>query len=131
MDNNTAKIGAQELDHEVAKQCSPQEPETGKPGDEASSSSSADHAHTANKDEKVDLERIQSEPPPPAIKVPHAQRRGLFGRFTVVAEVTEPHHYPRFTKWFITFVIACAAIAAPLGSAILFRKPDLQGIVVI
>lgn len=77
--------------------------------------------HEAN-GETVDLEKMQSEPTPEAVKVPRAQRRGLFGRFTIVAEVTEPKNYPRSTKWFITFVVASAAVAAPLGSAILFRK---------
>lgn len=80
--------------------------------------------HEAN-GETVDLEKMQSEPTPEAVKVPRAQRRGLFGRFTIVAEVTEPKNYPRSTKWFITFVVASAAVAAPLGSAILFRKTFL------
>ena len=59
---------------------------------------------------------------PVAVKVPRSQRRGLFGKFTILAEVEEPKHYPRRTKWFITFVVAMAAMAAPLGSAIFFRK---------
>ncbi|MCJ1471685.1 hypothetical protein MMC13_000325 [Lambiella insularis] len=57
---------------------------------------------------------------PAAVKVPRSQRRGLFGRFTILAEVQEPKHYPRRAKWFITFVVAMAAIAAPIGSAIFF-----------
>lgn len=56
------------------------------------------------------------------VKVRRSERRGLFGRFTLLAEVEEPKHYSRTTKWFITFVIAVAAAAAPLGSAILYRK---------
>ena len=59
---------------------------------------------------------------PPPVKVPRASRRGLFGRFSILAEVEEPKHYSRRTKWFITFIIALAAIAAPLGSAIILRK---------
>lgn len=55
-------------------------------------------------------------------KIPHSQRRGLFGRFTILAEVDEPKLYSRNVKWFITFVVAMAAIAAPLGSTIIFRK---------
>ena len=55
------------------------------------------------------------------VKTPCSQYRGLFGRFAVIAEVDEPKFYPRKIKWFITFVIACAAIAAPLGSTIIFR----------
>ena len=59
---------------------------------------------------------------PPPVKVPRAQRRGLFGRFSILAEVEEPKHYARRAKWFITFIIALAAIAAPLGSAIILRE---------
>ena len=58
---------------------------------------------------------------PAPVKVPRSQRRGLFGRFSILAEVEEPHHYSRRTKWYITFVIAMAAVAAPLGSAIILR----------
>lgn len=84
-----------------------------------------DYAHN-NRDEK-DLElalavsTAQSVYPPP-VKVPSAKRRGLFARFSMLAEVEEPKHYPRKTKWFITFIIALAAIAAPLGSAIILRE---------
>ncbi|KAL9588037.1 MAG: hypothetical protein Q9203_003156 [Teloschistes exilis] len=56
---------------------------------------------------------------PVAVKVLKAQRRGLFGRFTVLAEVEEPKDYAQGTKWFITFIVALAAVAAPLGSAII------------
>ena len=57
----------------------------------------------------------------PIVKVPRAERRGLFARFCVVAEVTEPWDYPNNTKWFVTFVIAVAGAAAPIGSSIIFR----------
>lgn len=57
-----------------------------------------------------------------AIKVPRAKRRGLLGKFSIIAEVEEPKDYPRRTKWFITFVVGMAALAAPLGSTIIFRK---------
>lgn len=88
---------------------------------------------TANGEEEKDQEKdgvkdvelghaisAVSENPPP-VKVPRSKRRGLFARFTLLAEVEEPKHYARGTKWFITFVIALAAIAAPLGSTIIFR----------
>ncbi|KAL2009874.1 hypothetical protein VTN00DRAFT_5681 [Thermoascus crustaceus] len=52
--------------------------------------------------------------------VPRSKRRGLFGQFTLLAEVENPKTYPRKTKWFITFVVAVAAAAAPLGSSIFF-----------
>ena len=63
---------------------------------------------------------------PRPVRVPTAERRGLFARFSIVAEVEEPKHYPRKTKWFITFIIALAAIAAPLGSAIILRESLVQ-----
>lgn len=58
---------------------------------------------------------------PAPVKVPRSNRRGLFGRFSILAEVEEPKDYPNRTKWFLTFVIALAAAAAPLGSTIFFR----------
>ena len=59
---------------------------------------------------------------PAPMKVSRSMRRGLLGRFTILAEVEEPKHYPNHTKWFITFVVAVTAAAAPLGSAIFFRR---------
>lgn len=58
----------------------------------------------------------------PPIKVPRSQRRGLFGRFTILAEVEEPRDYKNKTKWFITSLVSLAALAAPLGSTIIFRE---------
>ena len=54
--------------------------------------------------------------------VPRDKRRGLFGRFAVLEEVVEPKDYPRKTKWFITFIVAIAGAAAPLGSVIYLRS---------
>ena len=56
------------------------------------------------------------------VKVSRSNRRGLFGRLTILAEVQDPKSYPRRTKWFITFVVAIAGMAAPLGSTIIFGK---------
>ncbi|KAL8942341.1 MAG: hypothetical protein Q9216_001723 [Gyalolechia sp. 2 TL-2023] len=56
---------------------------------------------------------------PAPVKLPKSQRRGLLGRFTLVAEVEDPKSYLRSTKWYITFVVALAAVAAPMGSAII------------
>lgn len=58
----------------------------------------------------------------PAIVVPRMKRRGLFSQLTLVAEVEDPKTYPRRMKWFITFIVAVAAVAAPSGSAIFFRE---------
>jgi hypothetical protein len=57
-----------------------------------------------------------------AVKLPRSRRRGLLGRFTVVAEVENPYDYSNRLKWFITFIVAFAAAAAPMGSSILFRE---------
>ncbi|KAK3707818.1 hypothetical protein LTR37_011820 [Vermiconidia calcicola] len=51
-------------------------------------------------------------------KVPRSKRRGLLGRFTVIAEVTNPYDYPNKSKWMLTFVIAVAGAAAPMASSI-------------
>ncbi len=63
-------------------------------------------------------ESIRRQP----VKVPRFKRRGLFGGFTVIAEVEEPKDYPDRIKWVITSVVGTAAVAAPLGSTIIFRE---------
>jgi hypothetical protein len=54
--------------------------------------------------------------------VPRSERRGLLGRFTIIPEVGRPYDYRNSTKWLITLIVALAATAAPLGSAIFFRE---------
>ena len=76
-------------------------------------------------EKSIGLDKVQPEPAPPPVEVPRSERRGLFGRITFIPEVVEPKHYVRSTKYFITVVIALAGIAAPLGSAIIFRKSSL------
>lgn len=56
------------------------------------------------------------------IVVSRSNRRGLFGQLAVLAEVENPKTYPRNKKWFITFIVGVAGIAAPMGSSIFFRK---------
>jgi hypothetical protein len=56
------------------------------------------------------------------ISIPRSKRRGLLARFTIIPEVQNPHDYKRSIKWFITFQVAIAAAAAPMGSAIILRK---------
>jgi hypothetical protein len=65
-----------------------------------------------------------------AVAVPRSKRRGLFGRFTLLAEVEDPKSYPRNTKWFITFVVAVGAMAAPMGSSIFYRASTLPIIII-
>jgi multidrug resistance protein len=60
----------------------------------------------------------------PSVKVPRSKRRGLFARFALVAEVTHPQDYDRKLKWFITFIVAFSAAAAPAGSSIFFPALD-------
>ncbi|KAI9850043.1 MAG: hypothetical protein M1838_006158 [Thelocarpon superellum] len=81
----------------------------------------------------TDLEVHDPSAPPPqdkaveAAEVPRSQRRGLLGRLSLVPEVTDPYQYSRRVKWFITFIIAMAAAAAPMGSAIFFPAlPELS-----
>ena len=59
-----------------------------------------------------------------AVKVPRSQRRGLLGRFALIAEVQDPYGYSNNLKWFITFIVAFAGAAAPMGSSIFFRKSN-------
>jgi hypothetical protein len=64
--------------------------------------------------------RSSAEIGAPAV-VPRLKRRGLCGQFTLIAEVENPKEYLRRTKWFLTFVVAFAGSAAPMGSSIFFR----------
>lgn len=126
MDNDTAKIGAQEVDHESSK-------EEVEPGleekievESSPEGSQPENEHAAREPDaqQRDLERVETGTQDPTpVKVPRSQRRGLFGRFTIVAEVEEPKHYSRRTKWYITFVVSLAAVAAPIGSTVIFRNP--------
>ncbi|RMD41538.1 hypothetical protein DV735_g3559, partial [Chaetothyriales sp. CBS 134920] len=64
-------------------------------------------------------------PKRPVVKVPSSKRRGLFARFALVAEVTDPRDYPDSTKWFLVSIIGFAAAAAPVGSAIIMPSLNL------
>ena len=57
-----------------------------------------------------------------AVKVPRSRRRGLLGRFSLVAEVQNPYDYSNKLKWVVTFIVAFAAAAAPMGSTIFLRR---------
>jgi hypothetical protein len=58
----------------------------------------------------------------PLSVIPRSKRRGLLGRLTVVPEVENPYDYKPSTKWSLTFIIALATAAAPLGSTIFYRQ---------
>jgi multidrug resistance protein len=81
------------------------------------SSSSASPTPTNPKFRPITLSRTTSVTPD-AILIPRTQRRGLLARFTLIPEVENPYHYTRKTKWFLTFIVAFCAMAAPMGSAI-------------
>lgn len=91
----------------------------------ASEQSHHSSASTEKKSRPVTLSRTTTITPD-AIIVPRSQRRGLLARFTLIPEVTNPEHYARKTKWFLTFIVAFCAMAAPMGSAIVM--PVLQEI---
>ena len=125
MDQETVRIGAQGIDHESPKKevSSGFEEKISREPSIESFRTAGESGEKTEVQENQDVEAGQTEDAHPApVKVPRSQRRGLFGRFTILAEVEEPKHYTRITKWFITFVIALAAMAAPLGSAIIFRE---------
>lgn len=85
------------------------------------------HSDQSTVADSVDVENADDAlartitPKRPVVKVPRFEMRGLFARFSLMAEVTEPYDYKNNTKWFITFVVAVAAAAAPVGSAIILR----------
>ena len=58
---------------------------------------------------------------PSCRKLPLKNRAGLFARLSFLYEAEEPKLYPRSVKWYITFIIALAGLAAPMGSAIILR----------
>jgi multidrug resistance protein len=89
-------------------------------------SHSHSHSPEAEKNPRpVTLARTTSVTPE-AFIVARSQRRGLLARFTLIPEVENPEHYARKTKWFLTFIVAFCAMAAPMGSAIVM--PVLQEI---
>ncbi|KAL6705051.1 hypothetical protein ACN47E_007310 [Coniothyrium glycines] len=101
----------------------------------SSSHATTDTEHSTNKHHQ-DPTSQQSQRPamlsrttsvtPDAVIVPRSQQRGLLARFTMIPEVENPYHYARKTKWFLTFIVAFCAMAAPMGSAIVM--PVLQDI---
>ena len=126
-DNDTAKIAAQDLDLEASKECTLETEKAEVIEAEKISSdnikSSGEHTDQKSSEDKQDVETTMArDVVPPPVEVPRSLRRGLFGRFTLLAEITEPKHYSRGVKWWITFIVALAAIAAPMGSAIILRK---------
>ncbi len=75
------------------------------------------HYRQTQKQTPVSLSRTTTVTPD-AVIVPRNQRRGILARLSLLPEVENATHYARKTKWFITFIIAFCAMAAPMGSAI-------------
>ncbi len=128
MDDDTAKVGAQKIDHESSKEhVAPDlEEKTADISGPHASPPESQHAATESGTKQKDMEKVETvvQTPEP-VKVPRAQQRGLFGRFSILAEVEEPKHYSRRVKWYITFIVALTGAAAPMGSAVIFRMtPD-------
>ena len=87
-----------------------------------------DNGHNSEGNEQPSLSRTSSAERR-LVKVPRLQRRGLMGTLTILAEVEDPTAYSRRTKWFITFIVALAGAAAPMGSAIFFRRSATNSVV--
>lgn len=93
----------------------------------------SEHSHTSNdsieaipeenKTTQRSKSKSSSERSRPLSIVPRNKRRGLFGKLALIPEVDRPYDYKRSTKWMITFIVALAAAAAPIGSAIFLREP--------
>ncbi|KAI9725470.1 MAG: hypothetical protein M1828_003141 [Chrysothrix sp. TS-e1954] len=94
--------------------------DTDQTSDHISTTPNADHDEPVLQERPPASRTISTQSRPvPVKKVPRSSRAGLLGRFSVLYEAEEPKHYPRRIKWFITFVIALAAVAAPMGSSLI------------
>ncbi|CDK28500.1 unnamed protein product [Kuraishia capsulata CBS 1993] len=56
--------------------------------------------------------------------VPRGKRRGLLANFSLVPEYSNPRELPNKVKYSIVFVVACCAIAGPMGTSILLPAID-------
>lgn len=54
--------------------------------------------------------------------IPRSDRRGLFARFTIIPEVTNPYDYKDNTKWMMTIIVSLAATTSSTGSSIFYRE---------
>ena len=130
MDNATVKLGAQDMDEKSSKADVGSALEDKTEDEPSSNVARPEIEHAASKEtasEQRDLDKVETDTQDPEpVKVPRSQRRGLFGRIAILAEVEEPKHYSRRAKWYITFIVSLTAAAAPLGSTIIFRMTSDQ-----
>lgn len=54
--------------------------------------------------------------------VPRSERRGLFGRFSLIPEIANPQDYSNGTKWTMTIILAFAAATSATGTSIFYRE---------
>ncbi|KAI1332910.1 major facilitator superfamily domain-containing protein [Xylariaceae sp. FL0255] len=59
-----------------------------------------------------------------AVPIPRSERRGFFPFLCLIPEVDQPYNLSSSSKWGITSIVALAAIAAPMGSAIFYPCLD-------
>jgi len=98
-------------------------------GIKAFGSSIATPHHDVEAQEKAPnlIRTITSSSRRSVVKVPRSQRTGLLGRFTILYEAEEPKDYPRRIKWFLTTIIAFAAVTAAMGSSIILPAlPEIR-----
>ncbi|KMP02038.1 permeases of the major facilitator superfamily protein [Coccidioides immitis RMSCC 2394] len=108
---------------EAKKKCAP---ETQLEDEGGSSRPSSVHTNLSDREPVENLElgpvTTGSSVSPPPVSIPMSKRRGLLAQLALVPEVEEPKHYPRKTKWFITFVIGVAAHGCAHGKRNLFPE---------
>ena len=86
------------------------------------SSGSIEHASKDKEPAQRSKSKSSSVRSRPLSIVPRHKRRGLLGKLALIPEVDRPYDYKRSTKWLITLLVALAAAAAPMGSAIFLRE---------
>lgn len=82
---------------------------------------SADEAGSAHQRPRTQSRTSSTRSRPLSI-VPRPKRRGLFAQLAILPEVDRPYDYSHKVKWTITSFVAAAGAAAPMGSAIFYRK---------
>lgn len=94
---------------------------TGSPSRSTSGDAESEEEYHASLPDTTDIERVDSttSKAPEVVQVPRTERAGLLASLSLLYEAQEPRHYPRKYKWLVTFWVALAAAAAPMGSAII------------
>ncbi|KAH0612163.1 uncharacterized protein H6S33_010215 [Morchella sextelata] len=85
-----------------------------------SSSSISESTPHAEGEEQTEAPVARTVTGKSSIVIPRNKRRGMLGRFGLVAEIENPKDYGTGTKNFITILVAAGGAAAPMASTILF-----------